>query len=295
MNRIKADPTRFFDPTKGRPSQSPVALFRSMKDFDEEWQMMLVLGYDDRHFGPITVPGNKQTFTTDLTSVPQLMTWLVPRTGVHLPAALIHDGLTPPERGEFVCANGAGMTQRDADRIFRDGMADLCTPPIQRWMIWSAVSIPTGAKMVPKWFAPLLYLGLLLTAYLGVMATLDLLGVAECVPWMRGSSALSDTLWGLGGALVIPLVTALPWLRAKLYTAGLISCWGIAFLLHATLVLLIATAIYQLAEYRTQLPARLVNGKLLKGIRGRMWIAGIAGLAVIGMLTGLTIVMCRYS
>ena len=30
---------------------------------------------------------------TDLTSVPWLFTWLVPKTGAHLPAALLHDGL----------------------------------------------------------------------------------------------------------------------------------------------------------------------------------------------------------
>lgn len=45
-------------------------------------------GYED----PFVVPAGRD-FRSDLTSVPALFTWLVPRTGFHLPAALVHDGL----------------------------------------------------------------------------------------------------------------------------------------------------------------------------------------------------------
>src|SRR4051812_49734978 len=51
------------------------------------------LGYADRHLGELLVPADLATFRTDLTSVPALFTWLVPKTGAHLPAALLHDGL----------------------------------------------------------------------------------------------------------------------------------------------------------------------------------------------------------
>jgi hypothetical protein len=305
------EPWRFFDPNRTDDMLAPpvVTLNRVAQNDTESWQLVHTIGYDDRHLGKIVMPFDKPSFSTDLTSVPQLMTWLVPKTGKHLPAALIHDSLTPPFRMvddgaggqkkvfDCICENADRITQRDADRVFRDGMADLGTPQIQRWLIWAAVSIPTGGKMVGKLWAGLLYLGPLLTAYLGVMATLDVLGISECVPWMRGSSALSDVLWGGAGAAVLPVALALPWLRPKLYRAGLICCWGIAFLLHATVVLLGATAVYQLAERwfgNTAMPP-LLSPKVRGALR-RWWWAIVLGVAAVGVaLWGLTVVMCRWS
>ncbi|MEL7207734.1 MAG: DUF1353 domain-containing protein, partial [Actinomycetota bacterium] len=64
------------------------------EDEREMFELTKPIGYYD---GPldqvIVVPANLAKFQTDLTSVPRLFTWLVPRTGAHLPAALVHDGL----------------------------------------------------------------------------------------------------------------------------------------------------------------------------------------------------------
>ena len=43
-------------------------------------------------------PADDPEFVTDLTSVPQLLTWLVPKSGRHLPAALIHDAMVDDSR-----------------------------------------------------------------------------------------------------------------------------------------------------------------------------------------------------
>jgi hypothetical protein len=311
MGMITPEPCRFFDPNRldGVLAPPVVTLNRIAEAGTEMWQLVHTIGYEDRHLGKIVMPFDKPGFSTDLTSVPQLMTWLIPRTGKHLPAALIHDSLTPPfrivddgqggtkKRFDCICDKAEQITQRDADRVFRDGMADLGTPQIQRWLIWAAVSIPTGGKMAGKAWAVLLYLGLLLTAYLGVLATLDVFGISECVPWMRGSSALSDVLWGIGGAAVLPVALALPWLRPKLYRAGLICGWGIAFLLHATVVLLGATVAYQAAERlfgNTAMPP-LLSEKVRRVLR-RSWWAILAALAALtALLWALTVLLCRWS
>ena len=84
------------------------------------------------------------TFRTDLTSVPALFTWLVPKTGPHLPAALLHDGLIhPPRRRHLRLHRGARGRRVEADRVFRDAMADAGTALIRRWMVWSAVTTAT--------------------------------------------------------------------------------------------------------------------------------------------------------
>ena len=86
---------QFFDPDS--PSDRWSIVLRHVEDDTQDsWYLERRLGYRDKELGDIVVPRNKATFTTDLTSVPQMFTWLVPRTGTHLAAALVHDALTPP-------------------------------------------------------------------------------------------------------------------------------------------------------------------------------------------------------
>ena len=59
----------------------------------EAFRMLRRIAYLDEEYGEILVPADLDTFETDFASVPTLLTWLVPRTGAHLPAALVHDGL----------------------------------------------------------------------------------------------------------------------------------------------------------------------------------------------------------
>src|SRR5262245_34215965 len=69
---------------------------------EEQFELLLPINYC-ASLGPrtvtVTVPPPNEKFTTDLASVPSLLTWLVPKSGAHLPAALIHDGLIPDRHG----------------------------------------------------------------------------------------------------------------------------------------------------------------------------------------------------
>ncbi len=258
---IKTETKRFYDPVEGPGSEIVVALERVPGTTDEEWFLTRKIAYRDREFEKagepdIVVPRDQHDFRTDLTSVPQLMTWLVGRTGVHLPAALVHDALTEP----FLGRDGEGkvlkdwtgpaeVTQLQADRVFRDAMADLGTPVIRRWLVWSAVSMPT-AWGVSKVRASLGYLGLLGIVVLGWFATLDLFDKGAWLPWMG-----DDMPWGLellsgaAMAVVVPTVLAVVWPKGT-RKAGMITGIALASLIHVTVAVGAVTFAYQLAEYR---------------------------------------------
>jgi hypothetical protein len=251
---ISPEPTRFFHGTTGYPSEAVVVLWRSRPEEAEQWQMVHPLGYLDRTFGEIVVPAVPAIFRTDLTSVPQLMTWLVPKTGEHLPAALIHDGLTPPSGSEYI--GDPTITQIDADRIFRDAMADTSTPFLRRWLVWSAVSMRT-AWLTNKIASLAGFLGLVVIGTLGFFATMDLFDRGDWLPWMGDRSWMIELLAGIGGAIVVPLLFAVLWLP-RLRTAGVIAGIALACLLHVTLAVAGVTAFYQLAEWCA---ARLADGR----------------------------------
>ena len=102
------------------------------------------IAYADRHLGELLVPADPD-FRTDLTSVPALFTWLVPKTGAHLPAALLHDALVagPDDPVSYVSTDGHDVDRVEADRVFRDAMADTGTGVIRRWIVWTAVTVAT--------------------------------------------------------------------------------------------------------------------------------------------------------
>ncbi|MBI4884803.1 MAG: DUF1353 domain-containing protein [Actinobacteria bacterium] len=261
---IKPEPQRFYDATKGSGNKMTVALERvpvSAADATEEWYVTRKIGYCDREFEKagepdIVIPREMLDFRTDLTSVPQLMTWLVGRTGTHLPAALVHDALTKPFLGRDGEGNvlkdwigPAAITQLQADRVFRDAMADLGTPVIRRWLVWSAVSLPT-AWTVSKLRASLGYLGLAAIIVLGWFATLDLFDRGAWLPWMG-----NDKAWGLelvyGGAMAIAVPVALSTVWPKgTRQAGMITGIALAALIHVTAAVGAVTFAYQFAEYR---------------------------------------------
>ena len=141
------------------------------------------LAYRDRHLGELLVPADAG-FRTDLTSVPALFTWLVPKTGAHLPAALLHDALVAG-RGDpasYVSTEGHEVDRVEADRVFRDAMADTGTGVIRRWIVWSAVTVATifVGRAVPwsplKHWSYRVAAGVTIAAivYLGYSATGDL-------------------------------------------------------------------------------------------------------------------------
>jgi Protein of unknown function (DUF1353) len=246
MARLVPQPDRFFDPGLGHPSTPRIELARSLSNGRECWRMTTRIAYRDRQLGDIIVPEPGGRGDTDLTSVPQFFTWLVPKTGQHLPAALVHDGLTPPDGGGFEIVPVRAITQVDADRVFRDAMADLGTPPVRRWLVWSAVSIPT-VRTTGWWRAVLAYGSIALVVVLGVLATLDLLEVTDVLPWMSSPRWWVDLLWGGALAVIIPSLLALLW-PPKLRVAGFVVGVSIALLLHVTVAVLLVTLVYRVLE-----------------------------------------------
>lgn len=71
---------------------------------------------------------------TDFASVPTPLQWLVPRTGTHSKAAVVHDAL-------WCRANKGTLDRRVADEVFLDALVSLGVPWLRRRMMWAAVRI----------------------------------------------------------------------------------------------------------------------------------------------------------
>src|SRR5215207_1872786 len=222
----------------------------------EAFRMLRRIAYLDEEYGEILVPADLDTFETDFASVPTLLTWLVPKTGAHLPAALVHDGLVG---GRDYLATGYPPDEDPIDRVgadlvFRRAMRDSGIPLIRRWLVWSAVTLGTIRHGAESWSRRqhLRYLiaafgSLLLVAALGIAATLDLFDVVAWLPWLGADRGfLLELAGGLAGAIVIPLLLGLTWGRFAI--AGAVTGIALAVLLHVTVLLLGLTAIYQAAE-----------------------------------------------
>ncbi len=248
---IEQELERFYDPDAAPGERWCIVLRHADDESKEEWYLEHRIAYRDRHLGDIVVPRDKSSFTTDLTSVPDLFTWLVPRTGTHLAAALVHDALTPPfsspDEPDWVVPPNA-VTQLQADRVFRDAMADLGTPLIRRWLVWSAVSVPTAWR-VSKVRAALAYLSLAAIVVLGWFATLDLFDRGEWLPWMGGRRWYVELLLGGVGAVIVPLVLSVLW-PSGLRKAGAITGVALAAMFHVSIAVGAMTFGYQFAEYR---------------------------------------------
>ena len=282
MTRITKDEGRFFDGEEGPGSEMRIVLSREYTTADELWKMVHQIGYDDREKGLLRVPADRETFLTDMTSVPHVFTWLVPRTGTHLPAALVHDGLISD--GGDPTHLGSPVTSIEADRVFRSAMFDLGTPFLRRWIVWTAVTLRSVKTVRPVGLAAAMYATLAAIAVLGYVATLDLFDQVELLPWMGDRGALQEMIFGTGVAILIPVVLALPWRIAHLYRAGLVAGWAIAVLFHVTAAVATVTGLYLVAEFRLQVFNRRsakVNAGLLAGI-----LAAVAGLVA------LTIWLC---
>ena len=98
---------------------------------------------------PLSYAGQRETFvvpagfTTDFASVPQALTWLVPRYGRYTKAAILHDylwGLC--RKGQFDWA--------DADGLLRRAMCELDVPFLRRWLMWGAVRLAAIVTRQPS-------------------------------------------------------------------------------------------------------------------------------------------------
>ncbi|MFF1676106.1 DUF1353 domain-containing protein [Streptomyces sp. NPDC058256] len=260
-----------------------IELVRHVERHREQFAMQRRIAYHDRHLGELLVPRNTRTFRSDLTSVPALFTWLVPKTGEHLPATLLHDGLIhPPGDPTYTSTDGHVVRRAEADRVLRDAMADSGTALIRRWLIWSAVATATmldgretgWSKGLQWYYRVTAALTVLLIFALGIYASFDLFDAhIPKLPWMGDRPWFVEVVGGLSAAVVIPLVLALAfWGRIRI--AGAVVGVSLAVLLHVTVVLLALTALYQLLELLTaKLPKAVL---VLAGVT-----AGAGALAVL--------------
>ena len=262
---IDGQARRFYDggtaDTPPAPDRPPVIVLQRV--FDErvrEFRMTRRIGYRDRFLGELLVPGDTETFETDLTSVPAVFSWLVPKTGAHLPATLLHDGLvySPGQPPSYVSTDGHDIGRAEANRVFRDAMADTGTGVVRRWLMWSAV---TAATMIngrgthwsswQRWQYRVAALGtLLVIGLIGLASTVDLLDArpewVPSVPWMGEQGTLAELVAGGAAAVMLPFLLALTW--GEFWKAGAILGITLALLLHVTIALLGLTLLYQVLE-----------------------------------------------
>jgi hypothetical protein len=274
-------PRNFYDggtdtvgPDRGEDPR--IQLERVVVDGMEQFTMARRIAYDDREVGELLVPDDLTTFQTDLTSVPALMTWLVPKTGEHLPAALLHDGLIASADEErrgirtYRSTNNVTVNRVEADRIFRDAMADRGTGLVRRWLIWSAVTLGTmfsnndvGMSRARQWRYRIAIAGsLLVVVYVGLCATLALFDAQwpgfVGVPWMDDRRWYYRLLGGAGGAITVPFVLGFTWGRFRV--AGWVGGIAVSLLIHVMIFLLLLTLLYQVSEWLTRKAPRAALG-----------------------------------
>lgn len=236
------EPSRFFDPATGGTMvlqlEPDGARFRLLRQFAYR---------DPKHTEAFVVPADVATFRTDLASIPWFFAWLVPGLGTHLPAVLVHDALVV-KPGEGKTHIGPDVDREEADRILRDAMASLGTPVVRRWLMWTAVILATAVSTLrPRWRWVAAVAGTLLAvAGLGVVATLDLLDIADVLPWMGDRGWVAELAGGAAFAVVIPLGLSLLW--GRLRAAGAIAGLALAGLLHVTLAIVAVYGIYWVVE-----------------------------------------------
>jgi hypothetical protein len=98
---------------------------------------------------PLSYSGRRETFvvpagfTTDFASVPQALTWLVPRYGRYTKAAILHDYLWG------LCRQGQ-FNWADADGLLRRAMRELDVPFLRRWLMWAAVRLAAIVTRSPS-------------------------------------------------------------------------------------------------------------------------------------------------
>lgn len=255
-----------------RGASPRISLARVFENKAESFRLLRRLGYDDTQFGQILVPADLETWPTDLTSVPAWFTWLVPKTGAHLPAALIHDGLIwdpKKETQSYVCDHE--INRVDANRVMRDAMRDTGTGRARRWLVWAALAAKTmvdgrgtgWSRALHLRYAATVVLTVGLIAYLGYCATGDLFDrepwLSISLPWMGNrlyadgdAPFLVELVGGLSGAVIVPLLLGPLW--GRFIRAGWVTGIAFAVLIHVTAAVALVSLGYQLTE-------RLVTGK----------------------------------
>ncbi|MFZ2504458.1 MAG: DUF1353 domain-containing protein [Nocardioides sp.] len=257
---------------------------RRRSDHGELFSLLASVTYrDEANARAITVPSNFGSFATDLTSVPSWFTWLVPKSGTHLPAALIHDGLVADPSGPPSYTTeppGPRIDRIDADVVFRNAMRDTHVGVVRRWLVWSAVSTLSlwkrgrydwSTAMIWRYRAAIL-ITFVTIGYLGACATLDLAdwhwpGFWD-LPWMREGNMVTETAGGLAGAFAVPVFLTPLW--GRYWRIAIIGSLAIATLFHATVVVGAVALAYQglerFANRWPQVALTLLLGLIVAGV-----------------------------
>jgi hypothetical protein len=164
-------------------------------------------------------PSDLRDGRTDLTSVPQALTWFVGRYGRHTPAALLHDALLHRAERDATAADTSPLPgYEEADGLFREALASLEVPPLRRTTMWAAVTFGTRLRA-------------------GGWPTVAI--VAWLVASAAGTAALAVAVavsaWVVVAvALAAPLAGALLWGRQ--WVAGVVAGYMAVFVALPTLV-----------------------------------------------------------
>ncbi len=102
---------------------------RATEDDKPEWELLAELSFASGDGTTYVAPAGMRT---NFASVPFFLTWVVPRSGRHNKAAVIHDLLWRE-------ANAGSRDRRVADEVFREALAALDVSWLRRWMMWTAV------------------------------------------------------------------------------------------------------------------------------------------------------------
>jgi hypothetical protein len=246
-----------------------------------------------------TVPAEQgQRFETDLASVPSLAAWLVPRDGSHTPAALIHDAMVLGD-DEIPCYDPADpvVAREEADRLFREGMQHLGVRFLRRWLMWTAVSIPTFAgRHGHYWVRRLMLAPLVVFAVIGLFGVpdvVDLPGAVTVPDWVPGAGG-REIGWQLYGVTESPsflaelgrflaiagigsALYALVWFGSR-WRFGLVAGLGLSSLTFAMAVPFVAFALYRALEevIALFLLVRQQRGADTGRVRSAQWVERLA-------------------
>jgi hypothetical protein len=271
--QTRADPTRFFDggvpawlglPEIPPDRSSPPRIVLDRLEDDrgrESFELLRRIAYADARLGTvIAVPARPWDFRTDLTSTPRWFTWLVPKSGRHLPAALVHDALVGGgDEASYTTEPPVRIDRVEADRVFRDAMRDTGTGVVRRWLAWAAVTAvslvvagrPHWSPWVRWWFRLVVPGTFALIVYLGACATVMLLGREwpgfVTLPWMDHPDGWRQVLGGLSGAIVVPLLLGVLW--GPYQRVAAVAGVAVATLLHVTLAVGVVAVAYQAVEW----------------------------------------------
>lgn len=198
------------------------------------------------------VPDDLTQFKSDLASVPFFLTWLVPRGGLHTPAALLHDAFIPSENEPASYRPPGEVDRRTADSIFRDALDELGVPIIRRWLMWAGVSIPTVAAQGLRWKL-LIGTEVVILGLLGLLGTLDLVDSSLVeLPFMAQGSFVYELM--VLFLLLLGLAVAFLPLWWNWWLVGLIVGVATAFLALPLATLFLTYCTYWVLEWLISKP-----------------------------------------